>query len=107
MAIPALAFELEEPVEERVTKLEVQVEHIQSDISEIKTDIRRLTDKVDAIDVKLTGKIDAVDGKLTGKIDNIMEILTSLKVGHAHDRVWWLLTCGAMLAVMARGFKWI
>ncbi len=96
MAIPALAFELEEPVEERVTKLEVQVEHIQSNISEIKTDIRRLTDKVDA-----------VDGKLTGKIDNIMEILTSLKVGHAHDRVWWLLTCGAMLAVMARGFKWI
>lgn len=151
MAMPALMFELETPVEERVARLEANVEHILSDISDIKIDVRRLgdkletvdrnlttkidavdrklTDKVDAVDHKLTAKIDAVDQKLTdkidtadqrlsGRIDGLKDSVTSLaltmeksfaalKVGRALDKVWWLLMSGALLGVMARGFKWI
>jgi predicted nucleic acid-binding Zn-ribbon protein len=140
MAIPALKIELEEPVEERVGKLEVHVEHIRVDVSETKTEIRRLNDKVDGMDQKLSAKIDAVhqlltskidaaDQKLSGKIDAVHQLLTGridegkdslaslaltfekafaeLKVGRALDRVWWLLMCGTLLGVMARGFKWI
>jgi chromosome segregation ATPase len=129
MATPAWRFEVEKTVEQRLERLEVHVEHIQSDVSELKVDFRRLNDKIDALDEKLTGKIDALDEKLTGKIDALDEKLTGkidaldhkvtgkidglaqaiadLKVGRALDRVWWLLLSAALLGVMARGFKWI
>ena len=49
MAMPALMFEMEMPLEERVARLEANVEHIQSDISDMKIDIRRLDDKIDGV----------------------------------------------------------
>jgi septation ring formation regulator EzrA len=50
MGMPARKFEFEEvPVEERLARLESNVEHIQSDVSEMKVDIRRLNDKIDAV----------------------------------------------------------
>src|SRR5882672_9216319 len=77
MAMPALIFELETPLEERVARLEVNVEHIQKDVSDMKIDIRRLGEKIDAVDQKLTAKIDAVDQKLTAKIDAVDQKLSA------------------------------
>jgi chromosome segregation ATPase len=77
MAMPAVKYEPEDPLEDRVARLEVNVEHIQKDVSEMKVDIRRLNDKVDVVDQKLTAKIDAVDQKLTAKIDAVEEKLTA------------------------------
>ena len=77
MAKPAMKFEPEDPLEDRVARLEVNVEHIQKDVSEIKVDVRRLNDKIDAVDNKLTAKIDAVEDKLTAKIDGVEEKLTA------------------------------
>ena len=129
MAMPAAKFELEIPVQERVARLEANVDHIRSDVSDMKLDIRRLNDKIDGIDAKLTSKIDGIDAKLTSKIDGIDAKLTGkydslnealaalalrvekgfseLKVGRALDRVWWLLMSGALLGIMGRAFKWI
>ena len=39
MAMPALLLESENPVEERVARLDANVEHIRSDISDVKIDI--------------------------------------------------------------------
>jgi peptidoglycan hydrolase CwlO-like protein len=59
MGVPARKFESEEvPVEERLARLEAKVDHIQSDVSEMKVDIRRLNDKIYAVDQKLSDKID-------------------------------------------------
>src|SRR4051812_32264520 len=80
MAMPAVKFEPEDPLEDRVARLEVNVEHIQKDVSEMKVDIRRLNDKIDAVDAKLTAKIDAVDQRLTGKIDSLKDALTTLAI---------------------------
>ena len=44
MAWPVLKFEMETPLEERVARLEANVEHIQKDVSDMKVDIRRLGD---------------------------------------------------------------
>jgi chromosome segregation ATPase len=136
MALPALKFELERPLEERVARLEANVEHIQTDIADMKIDIRRLSDKIDSVDQKLTAKIDSVEQKLSAKIDSVDQKLTakidsvkdsvtilainveksfahveksiaSLHAARAFDRVWWLLMSGALLGVMARAFKWI
>jgi hypothetical protein len=37
--------------------------------------------------------------------DDLVQAITDLKVGHALDRVWWLLMSAALLGVMARAFK--
>src|SRR5882757_9239796 len=121
MAMPALIFELETPLEERVARLEVNVEHIQKDVSDMKIDIRRLGEKIDTVDQKLTAKIDAVDQKLTGRIDSVKDSVTALAINiekqfanveksfgvlhtaRAFDRVWWLLMSAALLGLMARG----
>jgi phage shock protein A len=107
MAMPALLLESEDPVEERVARLEVNVEHIRSDISDMKVDIRRLGDKIDTLDQKLSAKIDSVDQKLSTKIDSVVQSIAELRIGRALDRVWWLLMSGALLGIMARAFKWI
>jgi tetrahydromethanopterin S-methyltransferase subunit G len=124
--MPALKLDLEEPmtVEERVARVEANVEHIQADVSDIKIDVRRLSDKIDAVDVKLTAKIDAVDTKLTGKIDAVNQKLDDfrvsvekgfaelrqrigdLKTDRAFDRVWFLLISAGVLGIMAKAFKW-
>jgi predicted RNase H-like nuclease (RuvC/YqgF family) len=137
MALPALKFEMETPpVEERVARLEANVEHIQKDVSDMKIDIRRLGDKIDSVDQKLSAKIDGIDQKLSAKIDgvdqklsaktesvkdlvtnlainmeksfaNVEKAIAALHAARAFDRVWWLLMSGALLGVMARAFKWI
>jgi predicted RNase H-like nuclease (RuvC/YqgF family) len=125
MALPALKFEMETPLEERVARLETNVEHIQKDVSEMKIDIRRLGDKIDGVDQKLSAKIDGVDQKLSVRIDSVKDLVTALAINmekrftdieksfaalnaaRAFDRVWWLLMSAALLGVMARAFKWI
>jgi phage shock protein A len=129
-------FELETPLEERVARLEANVENIQKDVSDMKIDIRRLGDKIDGVDQKLSAKIDGVDQKLSTKIDgvdqklsakvesvkdsvttlainmeksfaNLEKSIAALHAARAFDRVWWLLMSGALLGVMARAFRWI
>jgi hypothetical protein len=125
MAMPALKLEMETPVEERVARLEANVDHIQKDVADTKIDIRRLNDKIDSVDQKLSTKIDNVDQKLSAKIDGVKDSVTALAINmeksfanvekaiaalhsaRAFDRVWWLLMSGALLGVMARAFKWI
>jgi uncharacterized protein YoxC len=94
-------------MEERVAKLEANVEHIRSDVSDIKTDVRRLNDKIDGVNKDLAGKVDGVNKDLSGKIDTVIQAIADLKIGRALDRVWWLLMSGALLGIMARAFKWI
>jgi hypothetical protein len=45
MALAALKFEPEAPLEERVARLEANIEHIQVDLGEMKIDIRRLGER--------------------------------------------------------------
>ncbi|HWM69682.1 MAG TPA: hypothetical protein VNO35_24100 [Steroidobacteraceae bacterium] len=86
---------------------------------------QKLTAKIDAVDQKLSAKIDAVDQKLSGRIDSVKDAVTELAINmekqfanveksfgvlhtaRAFDRVWWLLMSAALLGLMARAFKWI
>jgi outer membrane murein-binding lipoprotein Lpp len=121
MAMPALTFELETTLEERVARLDANVEHIQKDVPDLKIDERRLNDKIDSVDQKLSAKIDTVKGSVSAlaikmeqsfanvekRFTDIEKSLAVLHSARAFDRVWWLLMSGALLGVMARAFKWI
>jgi uncharacterized coiled-coil protein SlyX len=87
---------METPLDERVARLEANVEHIQKDVAETRIDIRRLNDKVDSLK-------DAV----TALAINMEKSFATLHAARAFDRVWWLLMSGALLGVMAHAFRWI
>lgn len=100
MATAAWRLEVEKTVEQRLERLEVHVEHIQSDVTEIKA-------KLGEMDQRLSGQIKEVDLRLTGKIDHLIQAVSDLNVGRAFDRVWFLLMGAALLGILAKAFKWI
>jgi chromosome segregation ATPase len=78
-----LESEMEPAVLVRLAKLESHVEHIQTDVADMKVDLRRVDAKLDGIQKDLSGKIERLDGKidgmrtdLTGKIDGIQKDLS-------------------------------
>jgi len=118
MAIAARKLELEAPVEDRLGKVEAHIEHMRSDIADLKIDVRRLNDRLDDVDIRLGGKVEAataktdeVDKRLTGKIDDLRSTMDKefrkLDRERLYDRVWYLLIAGTFLSVMAHGFKWL
>jgi hypothetical protein len=126
MGMPARKFEFEEvSVEERLARLESNVEHIQSDVSEMKVDIRRLNDKfdgmdqrlcakIDGVDQKLSAKIDAVDQKFTAKFDSLKDQISGLALtmekSHSQLRVWamtlYIGMAGGLLTFLAHSLHW-
>ena len=93
MAVPALKFEPERPVEERVSRLENNVEHILSDVGEIKATVSRLEDK-----------IDHVQTTLSGKIDSLRDVVSNLAVTVANQATNAEKTIGALSTRMEKGF---
>jgi hypothetical protein len=93
MAMPALQLNKEIPVEQRVAALEAHFQHMHADMSEIKTDLRR------------------IDQKLTGRIDGVQGSVTELCLRIERFKLWAILLyiggMGGLLFVMARGFKWL
>ena len=84
MGKPALKLKFEEvSVEDRLGKLESTVEHIQSDVSEMKGDIRRLDAKIDAkfdeVNRKIDTKFDEVNRKVDTKFDEVNRKVDALK----------------------------
>lgn len=57
--------------EERLARLETHVDHMRSDTSDLKVDVRRLGDKIDAMDKRLCGKVEDGDSRVVGKIEEL------------------------------------
>jgi hypothetical protein len=126
MGMPARKFEFEEvPVEERLARLESSVEHIQSDVSEMKVDIRRLNDKIDGVDQKLCVKIDSLDQRLCAKIDGgdqklsdkidslkdqVSGLALTMEKSNSQLRIWamtfYISGAGALLTFLAHSLHW-
>jgi outer membrane murein-binding lipoprotein Lpp len=94
------AVELEEVVEDRVGKLESDVQHLQADVTEIKADARQFRSEVLA-------RFEKVDASFERIEQAIAELRTQMVRGDLQTRIWMLLSNGTVLAVMAHGFKWI
>lgn len=87
------------------TDLTNRIETVRTDLTgRIETLRTDLTNRIDSVRTDLTARIDTVHTDLTGKIDSVKQSLASAKV-------WALLLyfalAGSLLAVLARGFKWI
>jgi uncharacterized coiled-coil protein SlyX len=104
MGMPARKFEFEEvSVEGRLAKLESSVEHIQSDVSEMRVDIRRLNDRIDAVDQKFTAKFDSLK-------DQIAALALTMEKSHSQLRLWamtfFISMAGGLLTFLAHALHW-
>lgn len=89
MALPAMRLPRENPVEERLSRLEANVEHIQRDVTEIKGDICRLDAKIDAVKDSVAA----------------LALATEKSIGSA--KMWTIGLYVALVAGLATGFMWI
>lgn len=91
-------------MEARIARVESDVTHLLSDVSDIKADVRGLRDRMDAGHAKLTERIDAASGLLNAKFDGLRD-------SFAKAQIWALLLyialAATMFGTMARGFGWI
>jgi hypothetical protein len=112
---------------EQFGELRSDVRHIQSDVTEIKGDVRtqtqrmdtlradlstridgansrtdlvrsELSDKVDGLRVELSGKVDGLRVELTDKIDGVRGELTGIRKSVSSAKVWALILYGSLIA---------
>ena len=110
--------EVEELTGDRLPRLESDVKHIQTDVSDIKSDLRRTNDKVDRLGERLDAKIDRSSERLDTKIDDLgvrletkIDAMGSKLSAKIDTGMLWLMGFittlgGGLLAAMAKGFKW-
>lgn len=94
-------------MEARIASLETHTEHIQSYVQDLRQDMRGLRQEMKELSTKFDTKWDEINKKFDTKFGEVHEALESMRLGGVWDRVWMLLAMGALLGVMARGFKWI
>ena len=106
---------MNEDLEGRVARIESDVEHIKINTADLRVELRRTNDKIDAQGAKLEAKIDGLEKKFDTKFDTLEKKFDgkfdSLKEKLHSVTVWALLLyfalAGSLLTVMAKGFKWI
>ena len=100
---------------QQLGELRSDVRHLQSDVTDLRAEVRAVSQKVDTLRVDLTGRTDAVRADLTGAIDRLRSELTgkidAVKDSVASAKVWALVLyiglAAAILLTMAHGFKWL
>ena len=94
----------ESSMEARIARVESDVTHLLTDVSDIKADVRGLRDRIDAVASQLNGKIDNVANQLNAKFDGLRD-------SFAAARIWALFLYIALasinLGTLARGLGWI
>lgn len=95
-------------VESRIARIESDVQHIKTDTADLRVELRRTNDKIDAGFQRVDKKIDDGHKELNKKIDDVYK---ELKDKLHSLSVWALLLyitlAGGLLTVIARAFKWM
>ena len=94
----------ESSMEARIARVESDITHLLSDVSDIKADVRGLRDRIDAVANQLNGKIDNVASQLNAKFDDLRDAFAAAKI-------WalflYIVLAGINLGALARGLGWI
>ena len=107
--------EMSETVQTQVARLESDVQHILTNVADIKVELRRNNDRIDDVKKTLNERIDTVSETLNKRIDDLRDSLTSkidaLGKELASAKMWaiglYVGQSATLLFVMAKGFKWL
>ena len=100
MSMPMRKVEPEKPVEQRVARIEAHVEHIQSDVTELKVDFRRLAAKVDVLQDKMHDGFAALNDKIDRKVAWLIGLMVILATGCASGFLWLADRINALSSVL-------
>jgi len=107
MAIRSTEQETPVEIEARIARLESDVGHVLTNVTEIKTDVRDLRARMDAKFDAVAGNFKGVDDKfdrLNDKLDRISDGISAAKIS---GLLLYFGLAATLLGVMARGFGWI
>lgn len=107
----ATAWDMTEPLDTRVTRLESDVAHIRSDVADIKIDLRQMRGEISNLASKTQDGFTAIRAEIQASSAAGRADLAALR-REINRRGWAFATlmislCVAMLGVMARGFGWL
>jgi hypothetical protein len=95
----------------QLARLRSDVQHVQKDVTDVKVDLRRVGDRLDAMNERFDGKLDAMNGRIDGKLDAVNGRIDGLRAEIYSMKVWamgmYFALAGSLLFVMAKGFKWL
>ena len=94
-------------MEGRIARLESDVAHIQRDVTDLKADVKSLSNKVDALRDRMEAGFTDIRQSIANLSVAMERKYGDSKVATIANRVWGLVTLGAILMIMARAFKWI
>lgn len=100
MSMPLRKFEPEKQVEQRIARLEAHTEHIQSDVTEVKIDLRRLAAKVDALQDKMNQGFATLNEKIDRKVAWLIGLMVILAGGFASGFLWLADRINALSSVL-------
>ena len=99
---------MSDQLEVRVARIESDVQHINEVTTDLRVELRRTNDKIDAGFQRLDKKVDDGHKELNKKIDDVYK---ELKDKLYSLSLWALLLyitlAGGLLTVIARAFKWM
>lgn len=113
--------EMDEAIQAQIARLASDVQHVQTDVADIKVDLRRVDDKLATMNGYIAGvdaRVYQVEQKLTEKIEGVRTGLTAefikefaaLRKDISSMKVWaltlYVALAGSLLFVMAKGLKW-
>jgi chromosome segregation ATPase len=88
----------------QIAELRSDVRHIQSDVTDIKAELRAWHLRFEALVKKMDERFEKIDQKFDQKFDGLKDSLASAKnwaIG------LYIALAGSLLFVMAHGFKWL
>jgi uncharacterized protein YlxW (UPF0749 family) len=98
------------PVNERddqatqIAELRADVRHIQSDVTDIKVELRATNQRIDSLSQKTDERFEKLNQKLDEKFVGLKDSLASAKI-------WalglYIALAGSMFYVLAHGFRWL
>jgi hypothetical protein len=88
---------MEPPMEARIARIESDVGHLRTDVTDIKADLRARFDRVDT-------RIDRLESKLDTKIDALTQTVSRAQ---AWALLLYIALAAGILGAMARGFGWL
>jgi chromosome segregation ATPase len=120
----------------QVAELRADVRHIQSDVTDIKADLRITNHRIESLETKTDGRFEKVEQKIetlrketgdrfekadqkletfrkeTGdRFEKVMYTINELRDSLASAKIWalglYVALAGSLFYVLARGFKWL
>jgi peptidoglycan hydrolase CwlO-like protein len=103
--------DMDETAQVQIARVESTVQHILTQVADIKIELRRTNDRIDKLDAKLDAKIDGVEKRLTEKNDILNTKIDGVRQDLASMKIWamgmYVTLSGSLLFVMAKGFHWV